>query len=171
MTMKQISEVVDEIKISQLGGGVRVVNCSILGFYFGYDVGTSGYVSGSSCITNCRIGVHVFRTANVYGGYGKYLNSQQNVQCSQLGTFSGGNAYFANSGGVNVRGLRGASIYITNGAKVINSGATAVVLSRRLLTLELKKLIFYLQVGMELFATTQTSMVPIYTLQEIAMMP
>jgi hypothetical protein len=122
-------EVVDEIKISQLGGGVRVVNCSILGFYFGYDVGTSGYVSGSSCITNCRIGVHVFRTANVYGGYGKYLNSQQNVQCSQLGTFSGGNAYFANSGGVNVRGLRGASIYITNGAKVINSGATAVVLS------------------------------------------
>jgi hypothetical protein len=122
-------EVVDEVKVTQLGGGVRVVNCSMLGFYFGYNVGTSGYVSGGSCITNCRIGVRVFRTANVYGGNGKYLNSHLNAQCSQLATFGGSRAYLANSGGINVRGFRGASIYLTNGAKVVNSGSTGVVLS------------------------------------------
>ena len=122
-------EVVDEVKVTQLGGGVRVINCSILGFYFGYNVGTSGYVSGGSCITNCRIGVRVFRTSNVYGARGKYLNSFQNVQCSQLATFGGHNAYFANSGAVSVRGFRGASIYLTGGAKVINSGKSAIVLS------------------------------------------
>ena len=122
-------EVVDEVKVTQLGGGVRVINCSILGFYFGYNVGTSGYVSGGSCITNCRIGVRVFRTANVYGGRGMYLNSHQNVQCSQLATFGGFRAYFANSSNTAVRGFRGASIYLTGGAKIVNSRGSGVVLS------------------------------------------
>tara|TARA_B100002019_G_scaffold178142_1_gene153797 strand:- start:596 stop:1411 length:816 start_codon:yes stop_codon:yes gene_type:complete len=58
-----------------------------------------------------------------------YLNSHQNVQCSQLATFGGFRAYFANSGNQNIRGFRGASIYLTNGAKVINSKGSAIVLS------------------------------------------